>query len=194
MRGNTETKYGAETEGKSYLETVLPGDPSHIQSPNPDNIVNANNYMLTGARYTCLLRDSSSIWHIQRQFLTANHWTDHGITSGRFRERTEGAEEVCNPIGRTPISTNQSAQGLRHPPKSKHGATYGSSPICSKGWLCQASMGEEALGPVKLDAPVQGNARAGRQAQVGGAHPHRSRSKGDGTGVSQGEIRKGGKI
>jgi hypothetical protein len=37
------------------------------------------------------------------------------------RERTEGAEGVCSPIGGTTISTNQnpqSSQGLNHQPKS----------------------------------------------------------------------------
>ena len=41
--------------------------------------------------------------------LIASHWTDHGVSSGGVRERTEGAEEVCNPIGRTKISTNQTS-------------------------------------------------------------------------------------
>jgi hypothetical protein len=45
MEGVTETKCGAETEG----ETAPPGDPSYIQSPNPDTIVNANKCLLTGA-------------------------------------------------------------------------------------------------------------------------------------------------
>jgi hypothetical protein len=39
--------------------------------------------------------------------LAANHWTDYGVTSGRVREKTEGAEGVCNPIGRIAISTIQ---------------------------------------------------------------------------------------
>jgi hypothetical protein len=43
--GNIETKCGAETEGKA----APPGDPSHIQSPNPDTIVDAKKCMLTGA-------------------------------------------------------------------------------------------------------------------------------------------------
>jgi hypothetical protein len=38
--------------------------------------------------------------------LTANHWTEHRDPNGGVRERTEGAEGVCNPIGRTTISTN----------------------------------------------------------------------------------------
>jgi hypothetical protein len=29
--------------------TCPPGDPSHIQSPNPDTIVDVNKYLLTGA-------------------------------------------------------------------------------------------------------------------------------------------------
>ena len=34
---------------KGHPETVPPGDPSHIQSPNPDAIVHAQKCMLTGA-------------------------------------------------------------------------------------------------------------------------------------------------
>jgi hypothetical protein len=36
----------------------------------------------------------------------ANHWTEHGVPKKGLRERTEGVEEVCNPIGRTTTSTN----------------------------------------------------------------------------------------
>jgi hypothetical protein len=39
----------------------------------------------------------------------------------RVRRRNEGAEGVCNPIGRTTLSTNQtlqSFQGLNHQPKN----------------------------------------------------------------------------
>jgi hypothetical protein len=31
--------------------------------------------MLTGARYSCFLRDSARAWQIQRWMLTANNWT-----------------------------------------------------------------------------------------------------------------------
>jgi hypothetical protein len=37
----------------------------------------------------------------------ANHWTEHGVLNGGVREKTEGAEGLCNLIGRTIISTNQ---------------------------------------------------------------------------------------
>jgi hypothetical protein len=47
--------------------------------------------------------------------LLANHWTEHRVPNGRVRERMRGAEGVCNPIGKTTISTTrtpQSSQGL----------------------------------------------------------------------------------
>jgi hypothetical protein len=55
--------------------------------------------------------------------LPTYHGTEHGISNGGVRERTEGAEGVCYPIGRTTISTNlipQHSQGLNHQPKSTH--------------------------------------------------------------------------
>jgi hypothetical protein len=48
-----------------------------------------------------------------------------------------------------PSPHHPSSQGLNHQPKSIHGGSHGSSCICSRGWPCQASMGGEALGPVK---------------------------------------------
>jgi hypothetical protein len=60
--------------------------------------------------------------------LAANHGTEHSDPIGGIRERTEGAEGVCNPIGGT-ISTNQIpqiSQGLNHQPKNTHGGTHGS--------------------------------------------------------------------
>jgi hypothetical protein len=72
-----------------------------------------------------------------------------------FRERTEGAEGVCNHIEST-ISTNQTTQGSqepKHQPKSTHGGSYDSSHICSRGCPCWASM-ESPLVLWKLDAPV----------------------------------------
>jgi hypothetical protein len=65
-----------------------------------------------------------------------------GLFNGGLRGRTEGAEGVCNPIGRTTISTNQthhSSQGLNHQLNVIHGATHSSSLTCSRGWPCWAS-------------------------------------------------------
>jgi hypothetical protein len=45
---------------------------------------------------------------MQIQMHIVNHQTEPGDPNGGIRERTEGAERVCNPIGRT-ISTNQTS-------------------------------------------------------------------------------------
>jgi hypothetical protein len=88
---------------------------------------------------------------------------------GGVRERTEGAEGVCNPIGRT-ISSSLSSnlQGLNHQPKSTHGGTHGSRCICSRGWPCQASMEGEALVPMKAQFPNVGECQGGRWEWVSG--------------------------
>jgi len=51
-------------------------------------------------------------------------------------------------------------------------------------------MGGEVLGPGKAQCPSVRNARVGRQ-WVDGEHPHRSRERGMGKGVSRGETGKG---
>jgi hypothetical protein len=37
---------------------------------------------------------------------SANLWTEYRDPNGGVREKTEGAETICNPIERTTISTN----------------------------------------------------------------------------------------
>jgi hypothetical protein len=70
--------------------------------------------------------------------LTSKHWTEHEVLNGGVRERTEGAEGVCNTIGRK-ISTNQTT------PKFS-----GTKPLTKEyRWHCLASIGGKALGPVK---------------------------------------------
>ena len=117
-----EIKCRAEIEGKAIFPSICPtGDSSHIQLPNPNTIVDAKKCMLKGARYGCLLRGPARVLQIQRWMLTANHWTERGVPNRGVRERTEGVEGVCNPIGRTTISTNQfpkSSQGLNHQQRS----------------------------------------------------------------------------
>jgi hypothetical protein len=86
------------------------------------------------------------------QIFTANHRTELWDPSGRVRGKTEGTKVDCNPMERTTILTNQtpqSSQGLNHQPKSIHGWVHGFSYICSRGLPYLASMGWEALGPVK---------------------------------------------
>jgi len=53
------------------------------------------------------LRGSATALLIEMMMLATNHWTEHKDTNGGVRKRTEGTEEVCNPIGRTIISTNK---------------------------------------------------------------------------------------
>ena len=48
MGGETETKYGAETEGKAIQRRPPPGYLFHIQLLNPDTIVDVKKYLLTG--------------------------------------------------------------------------------------------------------------------------------------------------
>ena len=45
-KGNTGAKSGAETD---QPETAPPGDPSHMQPPNPDTIADVKKCLLTGA-------------------------------------------------------------------------------------------------------------------------------------------------
>jgi hypothetical protein len=58
-----------ETQGCFDLH-FLPGDPSHIQLPTPDTIVDANKCLLTQAWYSSLPRGSSGAWTIQRWMLS----------------------------------------------------------------------------------------------------------------------------
>ena len=107
MGNKYESKYGDKVWSrdwrKGHTETAPPGDPSHIQLPNQDTLVDANKFLLTGTWYSYLLRVSASSWQIESWMLTANHWTMHGVPNGGARERTKGAEGVCNSIGRTTI-------------------------------------------------------------------------------------------
>jgi hypothetical protein len=149
MGGDRETKFWSRNWRKGHPVTVPHGDPSHIQSLNPDNIADANKGLLIGAWYSCLLRGSTSAWQIQRWMLSANHWTEHGVLKKGARERTQGAEGVCSPIGGTTIWPNQyprSSQGLNHQPKRTQGGTHGSSRICSRCSRCSqvGHQGEES--------------------------------------------------
>ena len=108
------------------------------------------------------------------QILTANHQTEPGDPNGRDRGRTEGAEGVCNTIGRT-ISTNQttqSSQGLNHQPKSIHGGNHDSRYICSRGWPYLTSVGgEEGLMP-QCRGMLKGEAGVGEWVEE---HLHRGK-------------------
>ena len=122
----------------------------------------------------CLGNGENRAWIIlfrkRLLMLLANRWTEHKVPNDGARERTEGAEGACSPIGRITIWTNQypqSSQGLNQQPKSTHGGTHSSSCICSRGWPCGTSMGGEYLGPVKARCPSVGECQD-RESGVGG--------------------------
>jgi hypothetical protein len=133
---------------KGPPETTLPRDPSHLQTSNSDTIADAKKCLLKRAWY-----DSARAWPIHMRMLAANHQSEHGDPNGGVRGMTERAEGVCNPIGRTTVLTKgntQSSQGLNHQPKSSLGGIHASSCLCSRGLSYLESVGEEALGPVKI--------------------------------------------
>jgi hypothetical protein len=45
---------------------------------------------------------------MQKWMLTAIHWTEHRVPNEGARERTQGAEGVCSPIGGTTILSGSS--------------------------------------------------------------------------------------
>lgn len=92
--------------------------------PTPVIIADAKKCLLTGAIYGCLLSGSARALLIQMRMVAANHWTEQGNPNGGVREKSEGAERVCNTIGRITISTNQSPPEVprtNHQPMSTHG-------------------------------------------------------------------------
>ena len=80
------------------------------------------------------------------------HWELIGFPVKELEKGLKDYEEVCNPIGRTTIWTNQTPKSSQNLPPTKertYGATHGFSWICSRGWCCLASVKGEVLGPVK---------------------------------------------
>ena len=67
--------------------------------------------------------------------LKTNRGTEHGVLNGGVREKTEEAKGVCNPIGRTTISTNQTPPEL---PGTK-------PPTKEYTWLPAAYVAEDGL-------------------------------------------------
>jgi len=80
---------------------------------NPSLYADDKNCLLTGARHGFLLSGSARSLLKQMRMVAVNHWTEQRNPIGEVREKTEGAEGVCNPIGRTTISTKQTPPELR---------------------------------------------------------------------------------
>jgi hypothetical protein len=165
---NTETKCGTETEGKTTQS--LPHLGNHSMYRQQTQILLWIPRRLDDRSLIQLSPDNSArAWQIQRLMLAVNHWTEHRVPNGGVTERTEEAEGVCNPIGRTTISTKETPpnfQDLNHQPNSTHGWMDGSSCICSSGWPCWTAMGGEALGPVKVQCPSIGECQGREEGGV----------------------------
>jgi hypothetical protein len=89
--------------------------------------------------------------------LTVIHWTEHKVPNEEARESIQGAEGVWSSIGGISILTNQYPQSsleLNHQSKKTHGGMCNSRCMCHRGWPISSSMGGEALGPVKVFAPI----------------------------------------
>ena len=80
--------------------------------------------------------------------------------------------------------------GTKPPTKENTWRDHGSSCICSRGWLCQSSMGGEAIGPVKALCPSIGECQS-QAAGVGGLVSWRSGEVIGGGGFSEGKPGKG---
>ena len=72
-------RQSVEQRLKEWPSRDYPWDPPHIQSQNPETIVDANKCLLAGAWYSCPLKVSASTWQIQKEMLTAIHWIEHGV-------------------------------------------------------------------------------------------------------------------
>ena len=141
---------------KDHPETAPPGDQSHKQPPNPDTIANARKILLTGPWYSCLLRGYASAWQIQKWMLTDSYWMEYKASNEGARESTQGAEGVCNPIGRTTIWTNQ------YPPPQELVSLVA---YVAEDGLVGHRWEERPLVLQRLYAPVQGQ---GQEVGVGG--------------------------
>ena len=106
LLSNTGVKSGAETEGKAFRNC-----PTWVSFPHADT--KPRHYckcqeVLTGRSLIQLSPERLCQILTNRDAMsTAKHWTERRDHSGEVRARTIGAEGVCNLIGRTTISTNQ---------------------------------------------------------------------------------------
>ena len=96
-------KSGTETEGKAIQRLPHLGIHPKYSYQTPTLLWIANKYLLTGARYCCLLRGSASARQIQMWILTVIHLPEHRVPNEGARESIQGVEGVCSPIGGTTI-------------------------------------------------------------------------------------------
>ena len=146
LRGWNKTLMGASFETKCRSETKRKA----IQ--NLPNLGIHSRYSHLTVTLLWMLRktywketDSSVFWETLPEPDKHRSRYSHEVSNVGVREKPEGAERVCNPIGRTTTSTNQTphrSQGLSHKPGVRMSpAAY----VPEEGRPSQASMRGEVL-------------------------------------------------
>jgi hypothetical protein len=140
------------------------------------NVLETSQSTLTSNSQEGILHQALQFPFANLRLLVAAASTNPGASTQTFlRERTEGAEGACSPIGRKTISINQTSPPPELPGTKPPTKEY----ICSRGWPCQESMGRADLDPVKTQCPSVGECQGGEEG-MDGKHPHRSRGRGMG--------------
>ena len=89
-----------------HAETAPPGDPSHIQPPNPDVIADAGKCLLIWLIWLSPERLCQSLTNIEEE-TRSQPWTKLGGPDRGVGEGTGGAEGVCSPMEGATVSTGQ---------------------------------------------------------------------------------------
>jgi hypothetical protein len=137
---------------KDCPETVPPGYPCHIKSPNPDSIAYTSKIFLTGPWYSYLFWGYASAWQIQKWMLTVIYCMIHRAPKEGAIESIQGAKGVCKSIGGRTIWTNQ------YPPEVMSIVAY----VAEDG-LVGHQWEERPFVLQRSYVPVQGSARARNQ-------------------------------
>ena len=107
MGRNTATKCGIKTEGKAIQRLPHWGSIPYTVTKTRHYcgcqavFVFRNLIWLSPERHCQSMTNTDvDVW-----VLTTNSWSEHRDPNGRVRKKNEGSEGVCNPIGRTTMST-----------------------------------------------------------------------------------------
>ena len=153
MEGVTETFWRWEKR-KDHPETAPPGDASHRQPPNPDNIAYASKifWQDTGIAISCEAMPVPGKYRIGYSQSSIGWYT---------RPLMWNLEKVPKELkGSATLKEDQQYELTSNP------LNYVSSCICGRGWPSQPSKRGESLGLVKIIYPSTGECQ-GQEAGVG---------------------------
>ena len=105
MEGVTETKFGAEMEGKTIQRLPHPGI-HPIYNHQTQTLLHIPERVCWQDPDIAFLWDYAKAWQIQKWMLTVIYWMEHRAPNEGARESTQDAEGVCSPQGGTAIWTN----------------------------------------------------------------------------------------